>query len=48
MQDYWPVKSLSRVAVALDLQPLESGDTRYVNITAGRDSDQLAHLRQNR
>ncbi|HKI19656.1 MAG TPA: hypothetical protein VKA15_17345, partial [Isosphaeraceae bacterium] len=40
------MKSLSQVAMAFDLQPLESGDPRYVDITAGRGSDQLAHLRR--
>ena len=46
MQDRWPVKSLSQVASAFDVQPLQFGDPRYVDITAGRDSDQLAHLRR--
>jgi hypothetical protein len=46
MQDRWPVKSLSQVAAAFDLQPLKSGDPRYVDVTAGRGSDQLAHLRR--
>jgi hypothetical protein len=34
------------MAVAFDLLPLESGDPRYADITAGRGSDQLAHLRR--
>jgi KAP family P-loop domain len=46
MQDRWPVRSLSQVASAFDVQPLQFGDPRYVDITAGRDSDQLAHLRR--
>ncbi len=46
MHEFHPATRLSEVAVAFDAQPLEAGDPRYVNITAGRGSDQLNHLRR--
>ena len=46
MPEYLPATSLSQVAAAFDLRPLASGDPRYVDVTAGRGSDQLAHLRR--
>ena len=36
---------LADAALALDLEPLPYGDPRHVDLSAGRDSDDLKHLR---
>jgi hypothetical protein len=45
MHEFHPATRLSEVAAAVDLQPLESGDPRYVDMAAGRETDQLQRLR---
>jgi hypothetical protein len=42
MDQYPRAKRLTEVAAAVDLAPLESGDPRYVDISAGRGTDQLS------
>jgi hypothetical protein len=45
MDQYPRAKRLTEVAAAVDLEPLESGDPRYVDISAGRGTDHLKRLR---
>jgi hypothetical protein len=45
MTTFKKASRLTEVAAAVDLKPLESGDPRYVDISAGRGTNELAHLR---
>jgi hypothetical protein len=45
MREFHPASRLSEVTVVVDPQPLESGDPRYVDMAAGRETDQLQRLR---
>jgi hypothetical protein len=45
MAAFKPATRLEEVAAAVELTPLQSGDSRYVDIAAGRDTDELRHLR---
>jgi hypothetical protein len=46
MHEFSRVLMLDQVAAAFDVQPLKAGDPRYVDMTPGRGSDQLDHLRR--
>jgi hypothetical protein len=43
--DFQPVRRLRDVSRAVQLQPLESGDPRYVDLSGGRRTDDLAEMR---
>lgn len=45
MDDYRPVSRLKDVGAAVRVQPLESGDRRYVDLGQGRQTDDLKLLR---
>lgn len=45
MFEFQKATRLSEVAAAVDLQPLESGDPRYVDVSAGRGTNPLKRLR---
>jgi hypothetical protein len=45
MQEYRPATRLGDVGAAVRVQPLESGDIRYVDLGRGRLTDDLKHLR---